>query len=63
MNQYENTRERFNKIVQSYLDYVALYKLCNSGSIQGVTPFDVFYWRFTYYVKYEDTERISAVGY
>ncbi len=63
MNQYENTRERFNAIVESYLDYVALYKLCNGGSIQGVTPFNVFYWRFTYHVKYEDTERISAVGY
>ena len=60
---FEVHREQFDLIVESYLSYVSLYKLINNGSIAGVTPFDTFYWRFTYFVKYEDPERISAMGY
>ena len=60
---FEVHREHFDLIVESYLNYVSLYKLVNNGSIKGVTPFDVFYWRFTYFVRYEDPERISAMGY
>ena len=63
MSTFDAHRENFNIIVESYLNYVALYKLINNGSIDGVTPFDQFYWRFTYYQKYQDPERISALGY
>lgn len=63
MGSFDAQREQFNIIVDSYLNYVALYKLVNNGSIDGVTPFEVFYWRFTYFVKYQDPERISALGY
>ncbi len=54
MLQYEQRRENFNKILESYLDYVALYKLFNKGSTKGVTPFNIFYWRMTN--KAEDGE-------
>jgi hypothetical protein len=47
MMQYEQRRENFNKILEAYLDYVALFKLFNKGSIKGVTPFYIFYWRMT----------------
>ena len=53
--QYESTRHNFNKLLESYKNYVALYKLFNNGSTRGVTPFGVFYMRFTYYVRYEST--------
>lgn len=60
---FEAHRENFNIIVNAYLNYVSLYKFINNGSIEGVTSFEEFYWRFTYYVKYQDPERISALGY
>ncbi|NRA65798.1 MAG: hypothetical protein HRU19_15010 [Pseudobacteriovorax sp.] len=60
---FDTQRENFNVILESYLSYVALYKLVNNGSIEGVTPFDKFYWRFTFFVKYQNPERISALGY
>ncbi len=58
---YETSRNNFNKILESYLNYVSLYKLLNNGSIKGVTPFPVFYWRFTYYVRYENGEGLSRI--
>jgi hypothetical protein len=59
--QYGTSRQHFNKILEAYLNYVALYKLFNSGSIKGVTPFNVFYWRMTYHIRYENSENISRV--
>jgi|GEM_PF-1744983 len=56
---YETSRQNFNRILESYLNYVSLYKLFNNGSIKGVTPFGTFYWRFTYYVRYEGSDSIS----
>lgn len=50
---YESSRNNFNKLLESYNNYVALYKLFNNGSSKGATPFGVFYMRFTYYVRYE----------
>ena len=63
MSTFDVNREQFDKIIESYLNYVVLYKLINNGSIQGVTPFDTFYWRFTFHDKYQDPERITALGY
>ena len=59
--QYGNSRQHFNKVLDAYLNYVALYKLLNCGKVQGVTPFNVFYWRMTYHVRYENSENISRV--
>ena len=50
---YSSTREYINKIFHDYEQYVALYMLCNNGSKEGVTPFDVFYWRQIYVYKHE----------
>lgn len=59
--QYGVSRQHFNKILEAYLNYVALYKLFNAGKIEGVTPFNVFYWRMTYYVRYENNENVSRI--
>lgn len=58
---YETNRENFDKIVKKYKDYVALYKYFNNGSVKGITPFEVFYWRFTYLMRYEDPQRVMAL--
>jgi hypothetical protein len=56
---YENQRVVFDVILRKYKEYVALYKLVNNGSLQGVTGFDDFYWRMTYLAKYQDTRTVS----
>lgn len=63
VHDYNHSRENFNKILDSYLSYVALYKLCNQGSVEGMTPFEEFYWRLTYLHPYADPDRVSAMGY
>ena len=63
MSTFDTNRENFDLIVESYLNYAALYKLINNGSLKGVTSFETFYWRFTYFVKYQEPERITALGY
>ena len=60
---YEVRRDRFNQIVKNYKEYLELYSFLNNGSKKGATPFDEFYWRFTYYVKYDEPERILTIGY
>lgn len=51
---YENQRVHFDKLVIMYNNYVSLYKAVNNGSAVGIAPFDEFYWRMTYYAKYQD---------
>lgn len=58
--QYEVNRENFNKIVKSYREYVELYRLINGGSLEGATPFTDFYWRYSFFVKYQDVTIISS---
>ena len=60
---YESRREVFEKIAKKYHDYVKLYKMVTGGSTEGITPFDEFYWRFTYYQKYEETIRLGNGGH
>ncbi len=55
---YDNRRIVFAIIEQKYKEYIALYRTVNNGSIAGLTPFDEFYWHYTYYHKYV-TGRIS----
>lgn len=63
MSTFDVHRENFDLIVESYLNYCALYKVINNGSLKDVTPFDIYYWRFTYHQRYQDPARISALGY
>lgn len=56
----ETTRKNLQKLIKKYTEYLKLYKDLNNGSIKGCTPFNVFYWRFTYYIKYEDPSRIGT---
>lgn len=56
---YEGTKEHFNKLKKQYEEYMDLYRFFNNGSLEGVTPFDEFYWRCTFFGKYLDLSRIS----
>ena len=49
---YENRRIVFELVLKKYKEYMDLYKAINNGSIAGATPFDQFYWDYTYYSKY-----------
>lgn len=63
MQDTEKSRVHFQKVYEDYLNYIALYRLCNSGSVEGITSFEEFYWRQNYQYRYEDPERIVGVGY
>ncbi len=63
MANYENRRDYFEKIARNYRQYLKLYAYFNNGSYEGATPFDIFYRRFTYFVRYEDPTRVSTSGY
>lgn len=52
MSIYENRRILFEGILKKYNDYLDLYRSFNNGSIVGATPFDQFYWDYTYYSKF-----------
>lgn len=56
---FETSREYLEKIIAKYEGYVSLYKAINHGSLEGVTPFDVFYRRMTYHAKYADVGSMS----
>lgn len=60
---YENQRVIFDTIVKRYKDYIALYRLFNNGSVEGLTTFDQFYWRMTYFSKYQDRRNFGTSGY
>jgi hypothetical protein len=60
---YENQRVHFDLIVKKYKDYIALYRLFNNGSVQGITTFGDFYWRMTYLSKYQDGKQVGSQGY
>ena len=49
-------RQNYAKVKKNYLEYIEIYKRFNNGSTEGITTFDVFYWRFTYVIAYEDTD-------
>lgn len=56
---FETSRAYLDKIIAKYEGYVSLYKMVNNGSIEGVTPFNVFYRRLTYDAKYADVGSMS----
>lgn len=60
---YENQRVNFDIIVRKYKDYIVLYRLFNGGSVKGITTFDHFYWRMTYFSKYQDRKNFGTTGY
>ena len=60
---YENQRVVFDVIVRKYKEYIALYRLVNGGSVDGLTPFDQFYWRMVYFSKYQDRRNFGTSGY
>lgn len=60
---YENQRVVFEKLVKKYIEYMALYKEINHGSLAGVTPFQEFYWRTVYWSKYSERRSFGSSGY
>ena len=63
MGTYDTTREHFDVLVKKYKEYIALYRIFNNGSTEGITTFDRFYWQFTYVSKYSDPKNIENRGY
>ncbi len=62
MSIYNSSRVAFDGILKKYKEYIEIYKVFNNGSVEGATPFGEFYWRFSYYVKYQDA-RVNNTGY
>lgn len=60
---YENQRVLFDKLLIRYRGYLDLYKALNNGSLKGATTFDQFYWRMTYYSRYQDRRTFGNSGY
>jgi hypothetical protein len=63
MVSYENKRIVFNIILKRYKEYLELYRAVNNGSIAGVTPFEDFYWHYTYYSRYANGKIGESRGY
>jgi hypothetical protein len=63
MATYENKRVVFAIIEKKYKEYIALYRLVNNGSAEGITSFDDFYWHYTYYSKYSGGRVAEVRGY
>lgn len=55
--------KEYLKIRDAYLSYLASYKHLNKGSLQGATPYAVFYFYKTYIMKYMEPHRITAHAY
>lgn len=55
----DGNHEHYLALRKKYQEYVLFYKFLNGGSEQGVCSFAEFYWRFTYYIHYED---VSTIG-
>ena len=60
---YANQRVLFDILTKKYHEYVALYRVFNNGSLVGVAGFDEFYWRMTYFTKYDVGRSFSNPGY
>ena len=60
---FATSRQIMDGIIEKYNGYLELYALFNNGSTEGATPFAEFYWRFSYYIKYEDEFALSQSGY
>lgn len=60
---YENQRVVFDVIARKYKDYLALYRMFNNGSLEGVTSFGDFYWRMVYFSKYHEGKNYGSTGY
>ncbi len=56
---FKGNSKNYDMLKQKYKEYVDLYKFFNDGSAEGVTSFDEFYWRFIYYLPYQDP---SCIG-
>jgi hypothetical protein len=60
---FDGEKKEYKKIVKRYNDYISLYAMCNQGSTAGATPFEEFYWRFSYIIKYDDPAALWQSGY
>jgi len=56
---FDGDSKNYNILKKKYLEYVELYTFFNNGSSEGVTTFSEFYWRFNYYLPYQDPSNIG----
>jgi len=57
---FDGDAKNYNILKGKYAEYVELYTFFNNGSSKGVTPFSEFYWRFNYYLPYQDPSTIGV---
>ncbi len=62
MMDFESTNENYNKILEKYIEYLALYKMMNNGSLDNATPFEQFYWELVYFGEYRDINQITRLS-
>lgn len=60
---YDNQRVVFDQLTKKYREYVALYRIFNNGSVDGITSFGDFYWQMSYFSKYDARRTFSNPGY
>lgn len=59
---YNNQRDFFDGIYNSYMDYLRLYYFFNAGSTEGATPFDFFYWTHAYLYRRSNLAEEAGVS-
>jgi hypothetical protein len=52
--------KEYSKLKETYLRYLESYKNLNKGSVEGATPFSVFYIYKNYVVRYMDPHRVIS---
>ena len=60
---FDSSRVHLDKIIKKHNEYLRLYRFFNDDSYEGATTFQEFYWRHTYYSKYEDPDKMSSMGF
>ncbi|MBX9703600.1 MAG: hypothetical protein K2X39_05555 [Silvanigrellaceae bacterium] len=60
---FQSTNKEYIKLKKSYEQYLAVYKLLNKGSLEGVTSFSDFYIYRTFTSKYTDRRKFLANVY
>ncbi len=63
MTNFQVTGNEYNKIKETYLNYIKAYKELNHGSTVGATPFAKFYIYRTFTSKYTDPRKFMAHVY
>jgi hypothetical protein len=59
----KTSRKELQKIFEAHQRYLTTYRALNNGSIEGATPFHVFYTYWTFTTRYSDMRVFALVTY